>query len=171
MSATNLVPMISTLPWKLKIHICLLYKKANTALWFCRAVMLPLFLSWSIVSEGICPVSWRHLVEYDNIHASHLDGPGRCRHPKFEVVSQQTQHICMTFIQHRPNVFDVGSTLYKVIQIERGRRFSRHQRSQILTRIIHGVALYAGIYGKSVCPILLSPVFSILQEVKHEMLT
>ena len=40
----------------------------------------------AVVYEGICPVSRRHLVEYDNIHASHLDDPGRCRHPKFEVV-------------------------------------------------------------------------------------
>ena len=36
-------------------------------------------------------VSQRYLVEQDNIHASHLDGPercrpGRCRHIKFEVV-------------------------------------------------------------------------------------
>ena len=27
--------------------------------------------------------------------------------------SQQTQNICITFIQRRPNVFDVGPTLYK----------------------------------------------------------
>ena len=27
--------------------------------------------------------------------------------------TQQTQNICMTFIQHRHNVFDVGPTLYK----------------------------------------------------------
>ena len=27
--------------------------------------------------------------------------------------SQQTQNICTTFIQRRPNVFDVGPTLYK----------------------------------------------------------
>ena len=26
---------------------------------------------------------------------------------------QQTQNICITFIQRRPNVFDVGPTLYK----------------------------------------------------------
>ena len=31
--------------------------------------------------------------------------------------AQQTQNICITFIQHRPNVFDVGPTLYKVIQM------------------------------------------------------
>ena len=31
--------------------------------------------------------------------------------------TQQTQHICITFIQRRPNVFDVGPTLYKVIQM------------------------------------------------------
>ena len=29
---------------------------------------------------------------------------------------QQTQNICITFIQRRPNVFDIGSTLYKVLQ-------------------------------------------------------
>ena len=29
------------------------------------------------------------------------------------MVSQQTQDICITFIQRRPNVFDVGPTLYK----------------------------------------------------------
>ena len=27
--------------------------------------------------------------------------------------TQQTQNICKTFIQRRPNVFDVGPTLYK----------------------------------------------------------
>ena len=27
--------------------------------------------------------------------------------------TQQTQNICITFIQRRPNVFDVGPTLYK----------------------------------------------------------
>ena len=26
---------------------------------------------------------------------------------------QQTQNICITFIQRRPNVFDIGPTLYK----------------------------------------------------------
>ena len=26
---------------------------------------------------------------------------------------QQTQNICITFVQRRPNVFDVGPTLYK----------------------------------------------------------
>ena len=31
--------------------------------------------------------------------------------------AQQTQHICITFIQRRPNVFNVGPTLYKVIQM------------------------------------------------------
>ena len=30
---------------------------------------------------------------------------------------QQTRDICITVIQRRPNVFDVGSTLYKVIQM------------------------------------------------------
>ena len=61
----------------------------------------------------------------DNIHASHLDGLercrlGRCRHPKFEV------------------------ELYRGVGV-----FPGHPRPQILTRIIHGVALYAGIYGMS----------------------
>ena len=31
--------------------------------------------------------------------------------------AQQTQDICITFIQRRPNVFDVGPTLHKVIQM------------------------------------------------------
>ena len=31
--------------------------------------------------------------------------------------AQQTQDICMTFMQCRPNVFDVGPTLHKVIQM------------------------------------------------------
>ena len=30
-----------------------------------------------------------------------------------ESVTQQKQNICITFIQRRPNVFDVGPTLYK----------------------------------------------------------
>ena len=28
-------------------------------------------------------------------------------------VTQQTQNTCVTFIQRRPNAFDVGTTLYK----------------------------------------------------------
>ena len=31
--------------------------------------------------------------------------------------AQQTQHICIPFIQRRPNVFDVGPTLHEVIQM------------------------------------------------------
>ena len=31
--------------------------------------------------------------------------------------AQQTQDICITFIQRRPNVFNVGPTLHKVIQM------------------------------------------------------
>ena len=31
--------------------------------------------------------------------------------------ARQIQHFCITFIQRRPNVFDVGPTLYKVIQM------------------------------------------------------
>ena len=31
--------------------------------------------------------------------------------------SQQTQDICITFIQRRPNVFDIGPALHKVIQM------------------------------------------------------
>ena len=38
------------------------------------------------IEHCVCPVSRRYLVEQNNIHASHLDGPGRCQHPKFEVV-------------------------------------------------------------------------------------
>ena len=30
-----------------------------------------------------------------------------------ETIPQQTQNICITFVQRRPNVFDVGPTLYK----------------------------------------------------------
>ena len=33
------------------------------------------------------------------------------------IPAQQTQNICNTFIQRRPNVFDVGPTLHKVIQM------------------------------------------------------
>ena len=29
------------------------------------------------------------------------------------LAAQQTQNICITFVQRRPNVFDVGPTLYK----------------------------------------------------------
>ena len=31
----------------------------------------------------------------------------------FILLSQQTQNTCITFVQRRPNVFDVGPTLYK----------------------------------------------------------
>ena len=31
--------------------------------------------------------------------------------------AQQTQDICMAFIQRRPNVFDAGPTVHKVIQM------------------------------------------------------
>ena len=33
------------------------------------------------------------------------------------LLPQQTQDICITFIQRRPNVFDVGPTLQKVVQM------------------------------------------------------
>ena len=32
---------------------------------------------------------------------------------KYVVSVKQTQNICITFIQRRPNVFDAGPTLYK----------------------------------------------------------
>ena len=32
-------------------------------------------------------------------------------------LAQQTQDICITFIQRRPNIFDFGPTLHKVIQM------------------------------------------------------
>ena len=32
---------------------------------------------------------------------------------RFDWSSQQAQNICITFIQRRPNVFNVGPTLYK----------------------------------------------------------
>ena len=31
----------------------------------------------------------------------------------YNVTSQQSQNICIAFIQRRPDVFDVGQTLYK----------------------------------------------------------
>ena len=31
-----------------------------------------------------------------------------------KIATQQTQNICITFIQRRPNVFDIGPTLYKM---------------------------------------------------------
>ena len=31
--------------------------------------------------------------------------------------AQQAQNICITFIQRQPNVFDIGPTLYKIIQM------------------------------------------------------
>ena len=30
-----------------------------------------------------------------------------------ESITQKTQNICIEFVQRRPNVFDVGPTLYK----------------------------------------------------------
>ena len=34
-----------------------------------------------------------------------------------QTVSQQTQNICITFVQRWPNVFDVGPKLYKQINV------------------------------------------------------
>ena len=39
--------------------------------------------------------------------------PFNCETGKRGTVTQLTQNICITFIQHRPNVFDFGPTLYK----------------------------------------------------------
>ena len=44
---------------------------------------------------------------------------GRHRHAGDGRTSQQTQNICITFIQHRPNVEDVGTMLYICLQIFR----------------------------------------------------
>ena len=65
------------------------------------------------------------------IGAIHLDGRGRCRHLKFEVV------------------------LYRGAGV-----FSGHPRSRILTHIIHGVALYAGIYGTRILNFLHSKLIN-----------
>ena len=34
-----------------------------------------------------------------------------------QAYTQQTQNICITFVQRRPNVFDAGPTLFKWIQM------------------------------------------------------
>ena len=36
-----------------------------------------------------------------------------CNTTSHQVISQQTQNFCKTFVQRWPNVFDVGPTLYK----------------------------------------------------------
>ena len=38
---------------------------------------------------------------------------GLCPSFSVSIATQQTQTICRTFVQRRPNVFDVGPTLYK----------------------------------------------------------
>ena len=37
-------------------------------------------------------------------------------HARLQHITQQSQDICITFIQRWPNVFDVGPTLHEVIQ-------------------------------------------------------
>ena len=82
----------------------------------------------------LCCVTELVLVEQGNIHrptsyyhrtefkfCDIMMAHGHCRHPKFEVA----------------------------LSLIMGGRFSRHQRPHILFCIIHGVALYAGIYGMS----------------------
>ena len=41
----------------------------------------------------------------------------KCTMLRSPPAAQQTQDICITFIQRRPNVFDVGPTLHEVIQM------------------------------------------------------
>ena len=84
---TETVPMTSTLPWKIKIQYLLALQVSRYCPLVLQSCTVALFLSLSIVYAGVMAL----LVEKDNIHASHLDGPercqpGRCRHPKFEVV-------------------------------------------------------------------------------------
>ena len=65
------------------------------------------------------PTSFYHRTEFQ--FSDIMMAHGHCRHPKFEVV----------------------------LSLIMGRRFSRHQRPHILSCIIQGVALYAGIIGMS----------------------
>ena len=50
-----------------------------------------------------------------NLQSSELSKVELLRYARWDwhTSSQQTQNICITFVQRRPNVFDVGSTLYK----------------------------------------------------------
>ena len=66
-----------------------------------------------------------------------------------DAVSQKTQNICITFIQRRPNVFDVGPTLYKVIQM-----FSADWGSILTSDIERGLTWatsMCGEYGEWLC--------------------
>ena len=63
----------------------------------------------------------RHIYESHAFQANHVLSLNSINLLEFhECVmfrSQQTQNICITFIQRRPNVFDVGPTLHKVVQM------------------------------------------------------
>ena len=99
------------------------------------AVLLPLSIVYADVCPLLCygaivlveqgniyrPTSYYHRTEFQ--FCDIMMAHGHCRHPKFVVV----------------------------LSLIISRRFSRHQRPHILSCIIHGVALYAGICGMSTC--------------------
>ena len=99
------------------------------------AVLLPLSILYADVCLVLChgaivlveqgniyrPTSYYHKTEFQ--FCDIMMAHGHRRHPKFVVL----------------------------LSLIMGRRFSRHQRPHILSGIIHGVALYAGICGMSTC--------------------
>ena len=46
-------------------------------------------------------------------HLTAIGSVSACNRRQTSCYPQQTQNICKTFVQRRPNVFDVGPTLYK----------------------------------------------------------
>ena len=62
--------------------------------------------------------------------------------------AQHIQDICITFIQRRPNVFDVGPTLHKVIQmfcVYWVCQYKLGSSSFNITAVIQSVCLQAGV--------------------------
>ena len=54
------------------------------------------------------PTAWKYYCK--NLHDVFF---GWLLFQTIKMTTQWTKNICLTFIQHRPNVFDVGPTLYK----------------------------------------------------------
>ena len=57
-------------------------------------------ISWLLIELHVINFGWREQIETTSTRP-------------FNFITQQTQNICITFIQRRPNVFDVVPALYK----------------------------------------------------------
>ena len=78
-----------------------------------RSIVIPskLRLIWKLDNERVKWVNWLRSIIKRRYIANSFER--RYLANSFAIPAQQAQNVCITFIQRRPNVFEIGPTLYK----------------------------------------------------------